>query len=115
MQTRHFVAPAYAQMSLTAIERTLQQVQINQLLDDALNRSGVDAVLLGNRLIGLVECSPIASKRFDLGIERLLGDGQAFVQPNLCRDPDAFKLAISHHSKTPFSIRSRSASILSYN
>ncbi len=83
-------------MSHSAIERTLQQFQINQLFDDPLHGPGCDAILILNGLIGLVECSSIDSKRFDFCIERFFRDGQALVQPNLSGNPYAFKLAIGH-------------------
>jgi len=83
-------------MSLSAIERTLQQFQVDQLFNDALHRPGIYAVLLGNGLVSLVECSSIACKRLDLGIERFFRDGQTLVQPNLSGNPYAFELAVSH-------------------
>jgi hypothetical protein len=83
-------------MSLSAIERTLQQVQVHQLFNQALHRPRCNAILILDGLVGLVECSSIACKRLDLGIKRLFRNGQALVQPNLSGNPYAFELAVSH-------------------
>ena len=58
MQTRHFSHAAQAQMSHTAIEVTLKQLQLHQLFDDALDCLWRDAILLPDCVVTLVKVLP---------------------------------------------------------
>jgi hypothetical protein len=58
-------------MSHTAIEVTLQQLQLHQLFDDALDRLWRDAILLPDCVVALVKGLAILAKRLNFRQKRL--------------------------------------------